>query len=160
MLFWFVGTSVVAVWFVFTDPRFDYRLLIVGALLPAVVDGLRGSLGVVHSVTFSVGLLAILMLATHGRRPIRSSLLGLPVGTLLHLVFSGAWTQSEVFWWPFLGTDLGEVPTLVASRGWWNVPLELVGIALCVWIVRAARLADPGPRRDFLRTGRLALPRR
>ncbi len=160
MLFWFVGTSVVAVWFVFTDPRFDYRLLIVGALLPAIVDGVRGSLGLVHSVTFSVTLLAVLMLVTHGRRPIRSTLLGLPVGTLLHLVFTGAWTQPEVFWWPFLGTDLGAEPTFVAARGWWNVPLEAVGIALCTWIVRAAGLADASRRHEFARTGRLALPRR
>ena len=36
MLFWFVGTAVVAVWFVFRDPAFDYRLLIVGSLLHGV----------------------------------------------------------------------------------------------------------------------------
>lgn len=160
MLFWFVGTSVLAVWFVFTDPRFDYRLLIVGSLVPAVVDGVRGSLGIVHSVTFAMALLVLIMLATAGRRPIRSTLLGLPVGMLLHLVFTGAWTQSEVFWWPFLGTDLGDVPTFVSSRGWWNVPLEIVGLGMCAWIFRSAALSDADRRRDFVRTGHLALPRR
>ena len=149
-----------AVWFVFTDPRFDYRLLIVGSLVPAAVDGARGSLGIVHSVTFAMALLAVIMLATAGRRPIRSTLLGLPVGMLLHLVFTGAWTESEVFWWPFLGTDLGDVPTFVASRGWWNIPLEIIGLGMCAWIYRSARLSDGDHRRDFVRTGHLALPRR
>ena len=32
------GTVVAAVWFVFRDPAFDYRLLLVGSVLPAVVD--------------------------------------------------------------------------------------------------------------------------
>jgi len=31
---WFAVTAVAAVWFVFRDPRFDYRLLIVGAVVP------------------------------------------------------------------------------------------------------------------------------
>lgn len=159
MLLWFVGTAVVAVWFVFTDPRFDYRLLIVGSLVPAVVDGIRGSTGVVHSLMFSVALLALVMVVTHGRRPIRSMLLGLPVGTLLHLVFTGAWTRPTAFWWPFLG-GLDDAPTPIASRGWWNLVLEAIGLVLCVWVVRTARLTDRSVRAEFLRTGRLDLPRR
>ena len=38
---WFVSTAVLTVWFVFRDPRFDYRLLIVGSVLPDL-DGLFG----------------------------------------------------------------------------------------------------------------------
>ena len=34
MFLWFVGTAIATVRFVFQDPRFDYRLLIVGAVLP------------------------------------------------------------------------------------------------------------------------------
>ena len=34
MLLWFLGTAVLTVWFVFRDPAFDYRLLLVGAVLP------------------------------------------------------------------------------------------------------------------------------
>jgi hypothetical protein len=34
VFFWFIGTAVVAVGMVFRDPRFDYRLLIVGSVLP------------------------------------------------------------------------------------------------------------------------------
>ena len=67
MLFWFVGTAVLSVWFVFRDPRFDYRLLVVGSVLPAVVDGFLGGARVLHSLTFSVALRVLVMLATAGR---------------------------------------------------------------------------------------------
>jgi len=158
MFFWFIGTAVVTVWFVFRDPGFDYRLLIVGSVLPAVVDAVFGGARVLHSVTFSVGLLALLMLATPGRKPIRSTLLGLPVGTLLHLVYTGAWTNTTVFWWPFFGLSFDDAAHPVAARGWWNVPLELIGIGLCWWVVQQAELRDPGRRTEFRRSGRLLLP--
>ena len=33
MFLWFLGTALWTVFFVFTDPRFDYRLLLVGSVL-------------------------------------------------------------------------------------------------------------------------------
>lgn len=158
MFFWFVGTGVVAVWFVFRDPRFDYRLLLVGSVLPAAVDALFGGGRLMHSLTFSVGLLAVLMLATPGRKPIRKMLLGLPIGTLLHLVFTGAWTNTRVFWWPFGGFSFGDAPHPVAERGWWNVPLEIIGLWLCWWVYRQADLGDAERRVHFAKTGQLSLP--
>ena len=38
MFLWFIGTAVVSVWYIFRDPRFDYRFLAVGAVLPDVID--------------------------------------------------------------------------------------------------------------------------
>ena len=38
VLLWFIGTAIVSVWYVFSDPFFDYRLLLVGALLPDLID--------------------------------------------------------------------------------------------------------------------------
>jgi hypothetical protein len=160
VLFWFVGTAVVTIWFVFTDPAFDYRLLVVGSVLPAAVDAAFGGARVLHSLTFSVVLLAVLMLATPGRKPIRRMLLGLPLGTLLHLVFTGAWMDSRVFWWPLLGVSFDDASHPVAARGWWNVAFEVAGLALCWWIYRAAGLADPQRRAWFRRTGQLRLPAR
>lgn len=157
MLFWFVGTVVVAVWWVFRDPAFDYRLLIVGSVLP-LIELVVGGARVLHSITFAVGLLAVLMLATPGRKPIRKMLLGLPIGLLLHLVFTGAWRTARVFWWPFGGVGFDGAPHPVAERGWWNLPLELVGLALCWWVFRRGGLADPARRAWFRRTGQLALP--
>ena len=158
MFFWFVGTVVVIVWFVFRDPGFDYRLLVLGAVLPAVVDAFFGGARAMHSLTLSVMLLVVLMAVTPGRKPIRKMLLGLPVGTLLHLVVTGAWTNTTVFWWPFGGFSFEGARHPVAARGWWNIPLELIGLGLCWWIVRHAELRDPARRAQFVRTGRLELP--
>jgi hypothetical protein len=154
MFLWFVGTAIVTVWFVFRDPRFDYRLLVVGALLPSIVDVWFGGARVLHSLTFSVTLLVVVMLATRGRRELRRTLLGLPLGTLLHLVFTGAWTQTSVFWWPFSGGfDDAALPE--AERGPWNLVLEIAGAALLVWVWRTAGLADPAARERFRRSGQL-----
>lgn len=157
MLLWFVGTSVLAIWYVFRDPRFDYRLLLVGALLPPLVDVWSGGAWVMHSLVASVGLMVLVMLATAGRKPIRRTLLGLPLGTFLHLVFTGAWTDTEVFWWPFSGWSFGESPLPIVARGWWNLPLELIGAVLVVWIVRRADLTTAAARQRFVATGQLSL---
>ena len=88
MFLWFIGTAVITVWYVFRDPRFDYRLLIVGALLPEL-DALAGGMRWMHSLAFSVALLIVVMVVSVGHKSRRKLLLGLPIGTFLHLVFDG-----------------------------------------------------------------------
>jgi ammonia channel protein AmtB len=155
VLLWFVATAVAAVWYVFSDPRFDYRLLIVGALLPDPIDAPFGGAGVAHSLTGAVALLTLVMVATTGRRPLRRMLLALPIGVFLHLVFDAAFAL-EVFWWPFTG-EIGAEPLPVVARGWWNIPLELIGATL-IWVGwRRARLSDPVARHEFRSSGLLRL---
>lgn len=156
MFFWFIATSVLTIGSVFRDPRFDYRLLALGSVLP-LLDGVTGGAWVLHSLVFSVVLLIVLMLATSGRRPIRRMLLGLPIGMILHLVFDGAWGDTEVFWWPFFGWsfDGADLPEL--ARGWWSVALEAAGVVLCVRLWRRNAFADRERRRAFVRDGRLAV---
>jgi hypothetical protein len=152
MLLWFLGTAVLSVWYVFTDPRFDYRLLVVGAVVPDLIDIPAGQARWAHSLTVSVGMLAAVMLVTAGRKPIRRLLLGLPIGMMLHLVFDGAWASTKVFWWPFLGS-WGNVDVPSIQRGWWNVPLEIAGAVMLLWIWKRFDLADPERRRTWWRTG-------
>lgn len=156
MLFWFVATAVLSVHYVFADPRFDYRFLIVGALLPDVLDAPFGGSRLFHSLTGAVGLLALVMAVTAGRRPIRKQLIAIPIGVLLHLVFDGAFTNTQVFWWPFSG-DFGDSPLPIVARGWWNVPLELVGLALTWWSWRRFGLESADRRSRFRSTGQLTL---
>jgi hypothetical protein len=155
MVLWFAGTSFLTAWLVFRDPAFDYRLVMVGALLPDAVDALFGGAGPFHSVVGSVGLLAVVMVGTIGHRSMRRHLIALPIGTFLHLVFDGAFTTSQVFWWPLAGGRLPQHRLPVVSRGWWNVALELIGLAILVWAWRRFDLADPARRRRFWREGRL-----
>jgi hypothetical protein len=159
VFFWFVGTAIVAVWYVFRDPRFDYRLLVLGSVLP-LADGLFAvgdgpGMRWMHSLAFSVGLLVVVMAVTAGRKPQRKLLLGLPIGTFLHLVFDGAWATTDVFWWPVGGWNLDGHRLPEVQRGWLSVVLEAAGVAIVVWIWRRDRLADPARRRELLRTGRL-----
>ena len=62
MFFWFIGTAVLSVWFVFRDPAFDHRTLVIGALLPDVIDAMWGGSRGFHSVTASVAMLVAVML--------------------------------------------------------------------------------------------------
>ncbi len=149
MLLWFVATSVLTVFFVFTDPRFDYRFLVLGVLLPDLVDVWAGRAWVMHSLAGAVAVLVAVMLATIGNRVWRKRLLGLPIGILLHLVFDGAFAIDEVFWWPFSG-GFGDHPLPVVARGWWNVPLELAGALMLLWAWRRFGLRD-ADRRQRLR---------
>jgi hypothetical protein len=103
----------------------------------------------------SIGLLAVLMLATSGRRPIRKMLLGLPIGMFMHLVFDAAWNNTDVFWWPFTGLSFTDAPFPVTGRGFISVVLEVLGIASCVWLWRTNRLGQAARRRQFLADGRL-----
>ncbi len=157
MFLWFIGTAVIAVWYVFRDERFDYRLLVVGALLPEL-DALFGGMRWMHSLAFSVALLIVVMAASVGRRPRRKLLLGLAIGTFLHLVFDGAWATTDVFWWPFTGASIGDEPLPSVQRGWWNVPLEAAGLAIVAWAWRRAGLSDAARRRAVLGNGRLFEP--
>jgi hypothetical protein len=141
VILWFVGGSMAIVWAFFRDPRFDMRLLVVGALAPDAVDLAFGRAGPAHSVLAPVAVLGVVMVATYGRRPARSRLLALPIGMFLHLVLDGAFTQGAGFWWPLTGLALGDEPLPSVARGWWNLPLELVGLVLMRRVLRARRAA-------------------
>ena len=155
MVLWFVGMSFLASWLVFRDPALDHRLIVVGALLPDVVDGPTGDAGVAHTLLASAVLLGAVVLATRGRRRLRRTLVALPIGTFLHLFLDGIWSNREVFLWPFAGTDLGDTPLPSLERGLVDVPLELAGAAVLVWAWHRFRLAEPERRRTLLRTGHL-----
>jgi len=136
MFFWFIATAVLTIAWVFKDPRFDYRLLAVGAVLPDIIDWPTGW-RVMHSVVTSIAVLALVMLVSIGRKPYRKVLLGLPIGMFLHLVFDGAFTSAEMFWWPIGGWEFSSADLPVVARGWWDLPLETVGtFALWRWWAR------------------------
>jgi hypothetical protein len=156
MVLWFAGTAVAAVWLVFRDPAMDLRLVVLGAVLPDLVDGVvfRGA-GPLHSVLAPVAVLVVVMLATVGRRAARKQWLALPIGMFLHLLFDGVFTRTSVFWWPASGASLPDVNLPSISRGWWNLLLEAIGALLLAWCWRRFGLSDPERRRRMWRTGRV-----
>jgi membrane-bound metal-dependent hydrolase YbcI (DUF457 family) len=157
VVLWFLGGSLVITWLVFRDPAIDYRVLMLGAVLPDLVDGLFGGARVLHSVVGSVVLLVVVMLATIGRRAARRRWIFLPIGTFLHLALDGAFTVTQVFWWPFTGWSFDGEPLPSVERGFsgLNLLLEAAGLVALVWFYRRFGLGDPVRRRQFVRTGRL-----
>jgi hypothetical protein len=154
MLLWFVGGSVLAVWLVFRSPLVDYRLVAVGSVLP-LIDVALGGPRVLHSVTGSAALLGLAMVVRPGRRLAQRRLVGIPIGTFLHLALDGAWTDSHGFWWPFFGFAWSDAEAPEVARGGWLVVLELAGAAMLGYAWRAFGLADRARRQRLLRTGHL-----
>jgi hypothetical protein len=155
MFLWFAGLSFVLVWLVFRSPGLDYRLVMLGSILP-LGEWVLGGPWVLHTLLAPVALLMVVVLATQRRRLARRRLISLPIGMLMHLVLDGVWTRSEVFWWPFLGFDLGRGPLPELDRPVLVVvSMEVVGAAALAWCWVQFGLSDPVRRRLFLRTGHL-----
>jgi len=156
VILWFAGGSVVLSWMVFHDPAFDYRLVVVGALLPDGPDALAGGARLLHTLAAAVIVLAGVMVATRHRRRLRRRLLAVPIGMFLHLLLDGVWTHRQLFWWPAFGWSFGRVPLPVTTRPVGVLVLqELVGAALLWWAWLRFRLGEPERRRRFFRTGYL-----
>jgi hypothetical protein len=154
MFLWFAGGSFLLVWLVFRSPAVDYRLVMVGAVLP-VVELPFGEPRVLHSLTGSVALLALAMLVTPRRRLVQRRLVAIPIGTFLHLVLDGMWADTDGFWWPFTGLGFSSERLPELSRGAFTLVLELVGAGLLWWCWTRFGLTDPARRARFLRTGQL-----
>jgi len=154
VLLWYVGMSVFLVATVFRSVGIDYRLIALGAMLPLLVDLPIGYRAYGHTLLFAVALLAIVMVATIGRpRLLRRRWLCIPIGIFCGLILSGAFANTDLFWWPFLGTSFPHDPLLPAT--WVVVVEELVGLVVCWVLVGQYDLYLPGPRQELLRTGRL-----
>jgi hypothetical protein len=151
---WFAGGAFVLVWLVFRSPAVDYRLVIVGALLP-LVELPFGSPRVLHSVTGAVAVLVLAMVATPRRRLVQRRLVAIPIGMFVHLLLDGVWTDTDAFWWPFSGVVWSDARLPELARGPVNVVLELAGAVALWWCWRSFRLFEPDRRRRFLRTGQL-----
>jgi hypothetical protein len=171
LILWHAGVALAVVWNVFRDRAIDYRLVVVGALLPDVVDAGFGHPAYAHTLAASALVLAAVMLSTTrpagrggkarpagrggmgSRRRIRRRLLALPIAMFLHLVLDGVWARPQLLWWPFFGArfpDDGLLPPLRLL-----VAEEIVGAWALGWFVWRFRLTDPQRRRAFLRSGRL-----
>lgn len=137
---------------VFRDPALAYAMVAAGALLPDAVDWVAGDMGPGHSVLVGGALLALVMLATRGRRRVRRRLLGIPLGFLFHLVLDGAWLSGPaVLWWPLAASAAPDALPALARPLPLLVLLEAAGLALGWFAWRAigsARSArrDPEPR--------------
>jgi LexA-binding, inner membrane-associated putative hydrolase len=151
---WFAGGAFLLVWLVFRSPAIDYRLVVVGALLP-LGELPFGSPRVLHSLTGAVALLALAMVLTPRQRLVQRRLVAVPIGVFIHLLLDGIWTDTQAFWWPFAGLAWSDARLPELARGPFGLVLEALGAAALWWCWRRFRLDEPARRRRFLRTGQL-----
>lgn len=154
MLIWYAATAAVTVWAVFDSPALDYRLVMLGAVLP-VSEVAIGRPGPMHSLLVAVAVLFVVMGLTRGTRLRRRQWLGIPIGMFAYLVFSGTWADTDAFWWPLTGAELSASDPPELDRLALSVILELVGIGLALWWYRRVALDQAANRDRFLRTGQL-----
>ncbi|MFC1911833.1 metal-dependent hydrolase [Chloroflexota bacterium] len=102
-------------WFSTLINRIDIRLLLVGSLLPDIIDKPAGLF--FFRETFSNGrifshtLLFLILITAAGlilyRRYNRTWLMSFSLGTLTHLVFDQMWRSPQTLFWPLLGLSFG-----------------------------------------------------
>jgi hypothetical protein len=170
MLLWHMGVAVAIMYVTIGRRRVDYRYVLLGAILPDVVDGGLHLVGVydgpagrwiAHSLLAALVIAVVILLGFRAER--RTAVFGTFVGWLLHLVGDGMWSAPETFLWPAFGTDFATEPREPYSWDLLTDPLahlgtwggEIVGLLILFWFLVAFSLAEPARRRRFLKDGAL-----
>lgn len=169
MLFWYAGIAVFLVYATLGRRRVDYRMIVLGAVVPGVVDWVAHATGaqtpdgrgVAHSFLSPVAVAFVVLLFTRGT--VRLSLFGVAVGWLFHLVADGMWQYPRTFLWPAFGTELTFAGADAGAAGLFEEPRrhlatlvkELAGLGILVWFWFAFRLGDADRRKRFARDGLL-----
>lgn len=126
MILWHVGGSIFLFRWIFRDPKVDLRLLVLGAVVPDVVDVIIGfflgqptrqRLG--HAlITPTVVAIVILITTRRGRQ--RRRMMTVIVAWMFHLLLDGVWVRQETFLWPFFGFEFAAWP----ATGFWGRALS------------------------------------
>jgi hypothetical protein len=169
MILWHMGAAAVIVYVTLGRSRIDYRWILVGAVVPDLIDGALSVIvyegdsgrGVAHSIAAVVVVAVGILLLTKGTT--RLSLFGLAVGWLLHLVADGMWQAPETFLWPAFGQAFSASPVEPYSWDLLAHPLrhlstwgaEALGLVALVYLGAAFELHEPDRRARFLRDGLL-----
>ena len=148
--------------------RIDYRFILVGAVLPDVIDtplaaafGWPAGRGIAH--TLLAPILAMVLVVVIFRGSARLRWFGLGVGWLTHLVGDGMWSAPRTFLWPAFGSAFATSPREPYSVALLTHPLahwttwagELVGAAILLWFFVAFELGRDGRLKLFATDGYL-----
>ncbi len=148
--------SALASWVRTLDRFLDIRLLLLGSLLPDIIDKPVGYLAFHNGRVFSHTILfAVVMLALGiyvWRRHRQTWLLALNIGTLAHLALDSMWLNPHAFFWPLLGVGFPRFEEANWFTYWLtnlfgdaanSIP-EVIGLlvvlAFAVFLVREKRL--------------------
>lgn len=173
MLLWHIAGTTALTRYAFRDELMDLRFLLLGAVLPDLIDtpiGLAffGSLQTVrlaaHTLLFGAIVMAAIVLSTRRGRP-RKRWMPIAIGLLFHLMLDAMWNDPETLLWPLFGLEFSQVPAttaadfvadILASPQVWAG--ELVGLVYIAVLARRAKVASDAAGSEFMATGRIAAP--
>lgn len=172
MILWHLGTTLAILWFVFRgNKRLDYRIALVGALIPDLIDKPLGRIILrerfqtgrlyAHSLIVNVALFSLIFFL---RGRVKRKAVLLPIGSLLHLFEDGPglWNRARTFWWPLFGVALpkGRERGLLMYMTPGAAVQEVAGAALIAWVLAAHGMLSKEGIIAFLKTGHLEMPDR
>ena len=169
MILWHLGVTALIVYVTLGRRRIDYRFILLGAILPDLVDGVLGLFlfdgpagrWVAHSILAVVVVSLAIIVGLKGET--RLSVFGIGVGWLVHLVADGMWAAPQTFLWPAFGTGFSDAPAEPYSWDLLLDPLshvgtwaaELAGLAILAWFWVAFEMGRGDRFRLFLSDGYL-----
>lgn len=169
MILWHLGGTVLIARYVFRDGAMDLRWLMLGAILPDLVDKPIGSVFFndvfgahrlfAHTLLFPVVMLTAVMVVTARGSKARNASIAVVIGVFVHLILDAVWLSPDGFLWPLFGFSFprvagSDLPTLVGTMV--RNPLVWAGEALggaYLVFLWWSHLREPGAVRRFLRTG-------
>ncbi|MGA9142028.1 MAG: metal-dependent hydrolase [Methanocella sp.] len=174
IFFGHIGITLLFAYLIFNifKEKIDYRFLIVGAILPDLIDKPIGQYIFVstfdngrifgHTILF---VLLLTMIALYVERKYR--FLGISVlalGALMHQTEDQMWMSPSTSLWPTMGWQFpklglqdysGYILEKLFSDPNAYVP-EIIGLAIIAWFIFRFRLYRPDTIKAFLKTGRAA----
>lgn len=170
MILWHTGVAAALVYVTLGRRRIDYRYILLGAVLPDLLDALLIATGLIDSESLrgpahsllSVPVVAVvIILGLKGDR--RLAVFGIAVGWLTHLVADGMWNSPKTFLWPLFGNSFDVSPAEPYAWSLFTSPAEhlstwgaeLAGLAILWWFWVAFRLGHEGRFALFRKDGYL-----
>jgi hypothetical protein len=165
-----MGIATAIVYVTIGRRRVDYRFILLGAVLPDLLDAVGcffyecgGGRGVAHSLVANVAVTVLIILVLRGET--RLAVFGIGVGWLLHLGGDGMWDAPKTFFWPIAGTGFATGPAEpytwdlflhpISPPHVWAWSGEVVGALILAWFWVAFSLGDRERRSRFFRDGHL-----
>lgn len=175
MLFWHLGITSAVIFATLGRRRIDYRVVLVGSILPDLIDKPIGRLlfeevfqnsrlfG--HTLLFSVVLLFGIQLTLRGAMARRWFIL--PIACMIHLGLDAMWNDPITLFWPLFGSRFPVVPV---NNYWLEVLLrplahplellkELIGLGSLLYLAFAFGMFQAESLKRFFRTGELPADR-
>lgn len=171
MLFWHLGVTSAIVFLTLGRRRIDYRVVMLGSILPDLIDKPIGRIFFQsyfqtsrlfgHTFLFDVVLVLGIQLVLRGKTARRWFVL--PIGSLIHLALDSMWNLPVTLFWPLFGTRFPPEP---AANYWLEVmkrPLqypgyafqELTGLCILLYMAWAYGLFRKTAFIRFVRSGAL-----